>query len=486
MNLTLSYNIKGLSINKALDTIMLAKSSFYKFIRTTKLVILSNDSNSSNEIERKAVNVEIKSKRGRKVSEFTNRIINIGKDNNNNSSNSSNIISSNSNSSKNNSNNSNKDSNSNSSSNNSSIISSNSSSSKDNSNNGNKDNSSNSNSSMNSSNKEVIISVPDTVVKNDIKYLLSKEFVCYGYKKVAKYLKKYYGYIINSKKVYRLMKEMSLLLPKTRPASIDIERVKNRKVHLVRPNELWQIDIKYLYIHGEKRNSYVCTIIDCFTKEAIVFYHGKHCLNENIKTLFEEALIKRNIINLRNYQLISGNGGNIDKVRLNFYNKLNFDKTELRLSLNSNENENTNTLTNNLTLTIRSDNGSQFSAKNVYNYLMTLSIIGVNHERIHVATPEEDGYIESFHSIMHNEFETKYEFDTIEEQRDHLLKWFVFYNNERIHSAINYCTPSEFYNQYMENVNSDKNEVCNKDKELETTINDKKNITDKNIVINYK
>ena len=453
MNLTLSYNIKGLSINKALDTIMLAKSSFYKFIRTTKLVNLPNGSNSSNEIERKAVNVEAKSKRGRKVSEFTNRVINIGKDNNN-SSISSNIISSNS--------------------------------SKDNSNNGNKD--SNSKRSSNSSNKEVIISVPDTVVKDDIKYLLSKEFVCYGYKKVAKYLKKYYGYIINSKKVYRLMKEMSLLLPKTRPASIDIERVKNRKVHLVRPNELWQIDIKYLYIHGEKRNSYVCTIIDCFTKEAIVFYHGKHCLNENIKTLFEEALIKRNIINLRNYQLISGNGGNIDKVRLNFYNKLNFDKTQLRLSLNSNknENENKNTLPNNLTLTIRSDNGSQFSAKNVYKYLMTLSIIGVNHERIHVATPEEDGYIESFHSIMHNEFETKYEFDTFEEQRDHLLKWFVFYNNERIHSAIDYCTPSEFYNQYIENVNSDKNEVCNKDKELETSINDKKNITDKNIAINYK
>jgi len=41
--------------------------------------------------------------------------------------------------------------------------------------------------------------------------------------------------------------------------------------------------------------------IDCFTKEAIVFFHGLHCLNENIKTLFEKALIKRNIINLRNY-----------------------------------------------------------------------------------------------------------------------------------------------------------------------------------------
>jgi len=36
----------------------------------------------------------------------------------------------------------------------------------------------------------------------------------------------------------------------------------------------------------------------------------------------------------------------------------------------------------------------------------------------------------------------------------------------------------------MEKVNSDKNEECNK--ELETSINDNKNITDKNIAINYK
>jgi len=166
------------------------------------------------------------------------------------------------------------------------------------------------------------------------------------------------------------MKEMSLLFPKIRPSSIDIMRAKNRKIHLVGPNELWQIDIKYLYIHGERRNAYVCTIIDCFTKEAILFYHGRNCLNEHIKALFEKALIKRNIINLRNYRLISRNGGIIDKIRLNF------DEAQL----------NSNTITNNLTLTIRSDNGSQFSARNVYNYLLTLSVIGVNHERIHVAT----------------------------------------------------------------------------------------------------
>lgn len=227
MNITLSYNIKGLSINKALDTIMLAKSSFYKFIRIAKSVNSADDSNSSNESERKTVNVVAKSKRGRKISEFTNRIIRINENIDKNSS----------------------------------------------SNNFNNNQKAylnplniNPDSIISSSSKEIVISVPDTTVKNDIKDLLSKEFVCYGYKKVAKFLKKNLGYIINPKKVYRLMKEMLILLPKIRPASIDIIRVKNRKIHLVRPNELWQIDIKYLYIHGEKRNSYVCTIIDCATQ----------------------------------------------------------------------------------------------------------------------------------------------------------------------------------------------------------------------------
>ena len=40
--------------------------------------------------------------------------------------------------------------------------------------------------------------------------LLGREFVCYGYRKVCKYLQRS-GYIINRKKVFRLMKENNLL-----------------------------------------------------------------------------------------------------------------------------------------------------------------------------------------------------------------------------------------------------------------------------------
>ena len=47
-----------------------------------------------------------------------------------------------------------------------------------------------------------IISVDNGIVVNEMEKLLSREFVCYGYKKIAKQLNGY-GYIINMKKVMR-------------------------------------------------------------------------------------------------------------------------------------------------------------------------------------------------------------------------------------------------------------------------------------------
>ena len=55
-----------------------------------------------------------------------------------------------------------------------------------------------------------IIAITDGQILLDITDLLSKEFVCYGYKKVRKYLRRS-GYIINRKKVFRILKENNLL-----------------------------------------------------------------------------------------------------------------------------------------------------------------------------------------------------------------------------------------------------------------------------------
>lgn len=63
---------------------------------------------------------------------------------------------------------------------------------------------------------------------------------------------------------------------------------------------------------------------------------------------------------------------------------------------------------------LRNDNGSQFIAHSVRNFLKGSEI---RQEFTHVATPEENSYIEAFHSILEhdvierNEFESYYESD---------------------------------------------------------------------------
>lgn len=242
--------------------------------------------------------------------------------------------------------------------------------------------------------------IPNEIVKDEIMSLFSNEFICYGYNKVTWYLKRS-GYLINRKKVYRLMKELNILRPKIIKQKAYINRIKEFKVIVTKPNEVWEIDIKYIYIHGENRNFFICSIIDCFTREIISYYFGRHCYKENVNALIFEAINKR-------------------KINLSYLS--------------------------NIELRIRSDNGCQFVSYHVRKYLVSM---GIRQEHIHNATPEENGHIESFHSILQFEFSQRFEFCSFEECSVKLNKWVEFYNNERIHSAINYKTPKEFYDEYM-------------------------------------
>jgi putative transposase len=243
------------------------------------------------------------------------------------------------------------------------------------------------------------VSVDDKALLEEILNLFSNEFVCYGYHKVTWFLRRN-GYEINHKKVYRLMKEFHLLRPKLVKHGVNMRRVKEYKVEALRPDEVWEIDVKSLYIHGERRNAFLCSVIDCFTREDLAYHFGRHCLKEDVLRVLEEACKMRNI---------------------SFSNVL---------------------------LRVRSDNGSQFISRLVKSYLES---IGIEQEHIDVATPQENGFIESFHSIIQSEFNERFEFDTIEECRQKLKEWITFYNNERIHSAIGYRTPRECHEEYMKN-----------------------------------
>jgi putative transposase len=90
---------------------------------------------------------------------------------------------------------------------------------------------------------------------------------------------------------------------------------------------------------------------------------------------------------------------------------------------------------------IRSDNGSEFVCAALANWLP-----GVGAKSIPVApgSPWENGYIESFHSRLRDEFLERTEFATVEDARAQAWWFRREYNGVRPHSSLNYATPNEF------------------------------------------
>ena len=70
----------------------------------------------------------------------------------------------------------------------------------------------------------------------------------------------------------------------------------------------------------------------------------------------------------------------------------------------------------------------------------------------HHATPKEDAHIESFNSILEKEVIRRFEFSFFEDTENTISRFIAFYNNERLHSAIDYRTPRELYEKWKENI----------------------------------
>lgn len=88
---------------------------------------------------------------------------------------------------------------------------------------------------------------------------------------------------------------------------------------------------------------------------------------------------------------------------------------------------------------LRSDNGSEFTAKKLVAWLDGL---GVSTAFIEPGSPWENGYCESFNSRMRDEFLAVEAFDSIQEATVLTGRWVDFYNKERPHSALGYRPPA--------------------------------------------
>ena len=231
-------------------------------------------------------------------------------------------------------------------------------------------------------------------VVTSITAILSHEFIDCGYRLMTSYLKRE-GYLINHKKLYRIMKEEGLLKLENRINRSGSGRkfVKFRKVNTSRPFECLEMDIKIVWIPSAGKNAYLLSIIDVHTRKIL-------------KDYFSFSIKQAKVIDFLSDMLEA----------------LKYPES----------------------IVIRSDNGSQFIAKSVREYL---ELIGVEHQFTHIATPEENAHIEAYHGILKKEVFKRVDYRTFGEIQQILKRYVIFYNNHRLHGLLGRITPMEKWNQ---------------------------------------
>jgi len=237
--------------------------------------------------------------------------------------------------------------------------------------------------------------VTNEQLTDQIKEILSQEFLCYGYEKVTWELHDL-GYVINKKKVYRLMKEAHLLLRYDRIATRGRRQfVQTRCIDAQYPLQYLVMDIKYIWIQGIRKNAYLLTVMDVFSRRVLA-HSCKMSIRQSDVVLLLDGIVRR-------YQTRG--------------------------------------------IILRNDNGSQFLAHSVRDYLKSK---GISQEFTHVATPEENAFIEALHSVLEKELIRRYWFDSIHYARWKIAEYYKTYNSRRKHRSLRRQTPDQVWNANYE------------------------------------
>jgi len=239
--------------------------------------------------------------------------------------------------------------------------------------------------------------VPNSLVVQQIVDAKTQEDSNYGYRKMTYFLM-LKGYYINHKKVYRLMQTTGLLYPRRKPMQKNF--VKHRVVAPSGPLEVLAMDIKMVWVNQQRRHAYILTIIDTFTRATLHWQVGMQMKQAQVKQAWEQVIEQH----LQPADILSKG----------------------------------------LHVELRTDNGPQFSAKMIREFLKLNSIDQVF---THPYTPQENGHVESFHNILAHSLD-RYTFWDLEQLENHLVLFYEKYNNERLHGSIAYLWPMLFWEMW--------------------------------------
>lgn len=238
-----------------------------------------------------------------------------------------------------------------------------------------------------------------SIIRNEsvviaIRFVLAEEFmIAVGYINITEDLKSY-GFIINKKKVYRLMSENKLLLGSVIRGKNEKRRFVSWRVQVAsKPMEQLCMDIKYVHIEGEKKNALLLTVLDVYSRSIVGQVLWWHIRKEHVIWLLHRILQQHHTREI----------------------------------------------------TLRNDNGSQFIATILRQYLADQ---GIEQEFTHVATPEENCFIEAYHSIVEKQLLKFREFADINEAKQVFDRWKTFYNERKRHGSLARKTPKQVWDEY--------------------------------------
>lgn len=241
--------------------------------------------------------------------------------------------------------------------------------------------------------------VDDELVIEEMKQIHQDPDTDYGYRKMT-FALMILGYLINHKKVYRLMQQSLMLKERWKKAAREF--VKYRKVLPLGPLEVLEMDIKFVWIEQQRKHAFILTVIDTFSRV---------------------VLGRRTAFSIKQYMV-----------------------KELWSEIIENHLQPYDCLNRQITLEIRNDNDSRFIAASVQKFFKENHICQVF---THPYTPQENGHIESFHAILSKKLK-RYTFWSLQDLEQCLVLFYEKYNNHRLHTSTLHLPPMVFWQCWEE------------------------------------
>jgi len=215
---------------------------------------------------------------------------------------------------------------------------------------------------------------------------LATQYGRYGYRRITAMLRRE-GWKVNHKRVQRLWRREGLKVPSKQPKRRrlwlnDGSCVRLRPVH---KNHVWAYDFVMTRTH-DGRPVRMLTILDEYTRECLAIDVARRMNHQSVLERLADLFVRKGVPDY-----------------------------------------------------IRSDNGSEFTAQAVRDWLERL---GVKTAYIEPGSPWENGYNESFNGKLRDELLNGEIFDTLLEAKVLIERWRREYNTIRPHSSLGYVPPA--------------------------------------------